>query len=158
METFQERPAVMTTIPLTHTDEHTTHPRVPDYPRDTPRGAQFAELCASLAGLPVAATVSDPHLPDNPLVFVNDAFVELTGYSRDVSLCRNCRFLQGPETDQLAVVEIREAVEHAHPIGIDLVNHRHDGSGFINSLLITPIRLDGELSFYLGLQTSHDPG
>ena len=43
--------------------------------------------------------ITDPHQPDNPIIFVNDAFSKLTGYERHEILGRNCRFLQGTGTN-----------------------------------------------------------
>ena len=54
--------------------------------------------------------ITDPHGPDNPIIFANAAFTKLTGYTRDEILGQNCRFLQGPETDRADVAKIRDAV------------------------------------------------
>lgn len=51
--------------------------------------------------------ITDPNLPDNPIVFASQGFLDLTGYPADQILGRNCRFLQGPDTDPQAVDEIR---------------------------------------------------
>ncbi|KQT84446.1 HWE histidine kinase domain-containing protein [Methylobacterium sp. Leaf466] len=97
--------------------------------------------------------ISNPRLPDNPIVFVNDAFLRLTGYARHEILGRNCRFLQGPATDPGAVAAIREAIADRVPIEIDLLNHRKDGSVFWNRVLISPVLdEDGALSFYFASQ------
>lgn len=84
--------------------------------------------------------VTDPALPDNPIIFANDAFLLLTGYASHEVLGRNCRFLQGPETDAAAVAEIRRAVAAGTDITIELVNYRRDGSTFLNQLFISPVR------------------
>ncbi len=84
--------------------------------------------------------VTDPLLPDNPLVFVNAAFLDLTGYSEHEVLGRNCRFLQGPETDPDAAARIRRAVAAGEEITIEILNYRRDGSSFWNELYISPIR------------------
>jgi PAS domain-containing protein len=62
--------------------------------------------------------ITDPRLPDNPIVFANESFCRLTGYARGEILGRNCRFLQGPETDRAAVARIRNAVAAATSIEI----------------------------------------
>ena len=54
--------------------------------------------------------LSDPRQPDNPIVYVSEGFYQLTGYSAEEVLGKNCRFLQGPETDRQTVMEIRDAI------------------------------------------------
>jgi PAS domain-containing protein len=68
--------------------------------------------------------VSDPTLPDNPLVYVNRAFEALTGFSAVEVIGRNCRFMQGPLTDQADVQRMKDAIASREPIDIDLLNHR----------------------------------
>jgi PAS domain S-box-containing protein len=81
-----------------------------------------------------------PVLPDNPIIFANSAFLDLTGYPHQEVLGRNCRFLQGPETDPGAVAEIRRAITAGVEITIEILNYRRDGSRFWNELYISPIR------------------
>ncbi len=97
--------------------------------------------------------VSDPRLADNPVVFCNDAFCQLTGYDRAEVVGRNCRFLQGPQTDQAALHRIRAAVREAATIEIDLRNHRKDGTPFWNRLLIGPVHdATGALAYFYASQ------
>ncbi|CAO4186628.1 HWE histidine kinase domain-containing protein [Methylorubrum extorquens] len=97
--------------------------------------------------------ITDPHRPDNPIVFVNGAFSKLTGYSREEILGRNCRFLQGPETDPRDVARIRDAVERRVPVEIDLLNHKKSGEVFWNRLLISPVFDDeGQLTYFFASQ------
>ena len=56
-------------------------------------------------------TIADPNLPDCPLMYVNEAFCRMTGYDQDEILGRNCRFLQGPETDKAALARIKIAMQ-----------------------------------------------
>ena len=101
----------------------------------------------------MALCVTDPHEPDNPIVYVNQAFEEITGYSRKETLGRNCRFLQGPDTDPGAVDRIRQALESQEVRVIELLNYRKDGSSFVNSLHVGPIYDDdGNLTHYYGSQ------
>ena len=98
-------------------------------------------------------TITDPRLPDNPVVFANDAFCGLTGYPRDEIVGRNCRFLQGPETDRDTVGRVRAAVEAALPIEVDLRNHRKDGTPFWNRLMLAPVHDHaGELAYFFASQ------
>jgi PAS domain S-box-containing protein len=89
---------------------------------------------------PVGISIADPSQADNPLIYVNDAFVEMTGYQREEILGENCRFLQGENTDPERVAEIREAITSHEPISIELRNYRKDGSEFWNHLEIAPVK------------------
>jgi PAS domain S-box-containing protein len=129
---------------------------------------QLTRLDAALAGFgeggldPFAAAVratrmpilvTNPRQPDQPIVFVNDAFCRLTGYARAEILGRNCRFLQGKDTDQAVVSRLRDAVRAEVQLEIDIRNHRKDGKGFWNRLHIVPIHDDtGALVYYLASQ------
>ncbi len=97
--------------------------------------------------------ITDPRQHDNPIVFVNSAFSKLTGYERHEILGRNCRFLQGPETNRDDVVRIKDAIERRVPIELDLRNYRKDGSLFWNRLLVSPVfDDDGELTYFFASQ------
>ena len=96
--------------------------------------------------------ITDPRQPDNPIVFCNDAFCNLTGYEREEILGRNCRFLQGPPSRSDDVARIRQAIERREGIQIDLLNHRKDGTTFWNALLISPVFDEGELTFFFASQ------
>jgi PAS domain S-box-containing protein len=103
---------------------------------------------------PVGITISDPTLPDNPLVYVNDSYTEMTGYDRSEALGRNCRFLQGAGTDPDTVAAIREAIAAEEPVSVELVNYRKDGSSFWNRVEIAPVRDEGgEVTHFVGFQT-----
>lgn len=97
--------------------------------------------------------ITNPRLPDNPVVFANNAFCRLAGYTREEILGRNCRFLQGPETDPATVRRIREAVQRVEPIEIDIRNHRKDGETFWNRLLMAPVYdTEGVLAYFFASQ------
>lgn len=98
-------------------------------------------------------TISDPHLPDNPLIWVNPAFEEVTGYrARDV-LGRNCRFLQGPATDPAAVARMSAAVREGRTVAETLLNYRQDGTPFWNQVVISPVVDDtGGITHFVGIQ------
>lgn len=68
--------------------------------------------------------VTDPNQTDNPIVFSNDAFQKLTGYGRNELIGKNCRFLQGPDTDPESIATIREAIAAGDDVAIDLLNYR----------------------------------
>ena len=97
--------------------------------------------------------LSDPNRPDNPLVFVNRAFEELTGYQEEEVLGRNCRFLQGPGSDPAAVAEIGRAIAARVDVSVELYNYRRDGSGFWNALFLSPVfNDDGRLIYFFASQ------
>ncbi|MDL5364794.1 hybrid sensor histidine kinase/response regulator [Xanthomonas sp. NCPPB 2654] len=97
--------------------------------------------------------VTDPRQADNPIVFVNRAFVEMTGYSSDELLGNNCRFLQGPDTDRDTVDSVREAIATRSEVAVEILNYRKDGSSFWNALFISPVYNEhGELVYFFGSQ------
>jgi PAS domain S-box-containing protein len=96
--------------------------------------------------------MTDPRLPDNPIIYVNRGFERLTGFSRDEVLGRNCRFLQAGDRQQAALAALRTAVAQGQGIRVELRNYRKDGSMFWNELHITPIRRAGSLVYFLGVQ------
>lgn len=97
--------------------------------------------------------ITDPRQPDNPIVFANAAFARLTGFHRADIIGRNCRFLQGPDTDRAEVDRLRAAIEQRVPIELDLLNYRKDGTTFWNRLLVSPVfGEDGELTYFFASQ------
>ncbi len=88
----------------------------------------------------MAMCLTDPTLPDEPIVFCNQAFEELTGYTAAEAVGRNCRFLQGADTDRAAVSSILPRLRNGEDVRIEVVNYRKDGSAFWNELSISPIR------------------
>lgn len=101
----------------------------------------------------MSVVFSDPHSPDNPMIFVSDEFETQTGYSPDEAVGRNCRFLQGPETNPHAIEAIRQGLKAETRFTIDILNYRKNGEPFVNRLRIRPI-YDGEgrLIFFAGAQ------
>ncbi|WP_288392987.1 histidine kinase famiy protein [uncultured Herbaspirillum sp.] len=97
--------------------------------------------------------VSDPRKPDNPIIFVNNAFINMTGYSSAEVVGKNCRFLQGPETDRSVVAQVRQAVAERREIATELLNYRKNGSTFWNALFISPVYdQQGELKYFFSSQ------
>ena len=102
----------------------------------------------------MAMAVADPNLPDCPLVYVNHAFTVLTGYEASAVVGRNCRFLQGPDTDPATVQRIRDAVAEQRPLTEEIYNYRKDGSGFWNALLVSPVfDQTGKVSYLFASQS-----
>lgn len=101
----------------------------------------------------VAMVLTDPRMVDNPIVYVNSAFEEMTGYARSAVIGRNCRFLQGEGTAKRDVDRIRAAIEQGRDVSVDIRNYRADGQPFLNRLIIAPIgNAGGELLYFLGIQ------
>lgn len=98
-------------------------------------------------------TLSDPDLPDSPLVYVNSVFEDMTGYARDECIGRNCRFLQGGDREQEALSELRAAIARREACVVTLRNYRKNGEMFLNRLAIRPL-LDAQqrVIYYLGIQ------
>jgi len=93
--------------------------------------------------------ITDPRQHDNPIVFANDAFLRLTGYSRAEVYGRNCRFLQGPDTNRDDIARVRAAIEQRTDIDVDLLNYRKDGSTFWNALYLSPVSDEaGQLLYF----------
>lgn len=105
--------------------------------------------------LPFSLVVADAQLPDLPLVYVNAAFERVTGYNREVVLGRNCRFLQGPNTDPAARRAIRAALEKGEDLSIDILNYRANGEEFVNRLLLTPLKEGDTVTHFMGIQSEH---
>ena len=114
------------------------------------RGDPFA---AAIRATRMPMVITDPRLPDNPIIFANEAFQKLTGYDRAEIVGRSCRFMQGPETDAEAVAAVRRAVANEASVDVDLLNYRKDGSTFWNALYMSPVRgLDGTVQFFFASQ------
>ncbi|WP_165351962.1 PAS domain-containing protein [Salipiger sp. IMCC34102] len=112
-----------------------------------------AENMARSMGDDVAVVLTNPNLPDNPIIYLNTAFERITGYSRAAAIGRNCRFLQGADTDPEAVRLIRDAVDNSKELSVDLLNYRADGEAFWNRLVLSPLTDDeGNVSYFIGIQ------
>lgn len=100
-----------------------------------------------------AISISDARAPDLPLVYANRAFLKLTGYGADNVVGRNCRFLQGPETDQAQVRPLARKLAAGHAVCVTLRNYRQDGTPFWNEITISPVHgQDGEVTHFIGNQ------
>lgn len=113
-----------------------------------------ALLASVIEATPDAVSVTDPALPDNPIVYCNAAFLAMTGYERDEVIGRNCRFLSGVDTKPDSIVKIRNGIAEQQPTTVELLNYRKDGIVFWNQLTVFPLFLrEGALSHYVGFST-----
>ena len=98
-------------------------------------------------------TLSDPDQPDSPLVYVNRVFEEMSGYTQDEMIGRNCRFLQGDDHDQPALKTLRDAITQHQACTVTLRNYRKNGELFLNKLSIRPlVDRKNRVIYYLGIQ------
>jgi PAS domain S-box-containing protein len=116
-------------------------------------------LVGSIRLSPIATVISNPRLPDNPIVAANAAFCDLTGYEESEIVGRNCRFLAGPDTEPWLTERIRRTLRDLSPSLTEILNYRKDGSPFRNAVLIAPLfGADGEVAWFLGSQVEVDSG
>lgn len=100
----------------------------------------------------IAIAIADTTLPDYPLAYVNRGFEAITGYQAAEAIGRNCRFLQGPETNPAKVTLLRNAIREERSIAVELVNYRRDGTPFLARLTLLPQhRPDGRLEAYVSM-------
>lgn len=108
----------------------------------------------ALASTAEGITISDPSQPDNPLIYVNSGFEQMTGYTSAEVLGKNCRFLQGPQTDKGAADEIRRAIRQDRSCVVEILNYRKNGNPFWNRLSITPVKdQQGRTTHFIGVQS-----
>ena len=97
--------------------------------------------------------VTDPNHPDDPIVYVNPAFEEMTGYPIEEALGRNCRFLQGEDRDQPKLDVLRRSLRGGRECRVILRNYRKDGTAFWNELSVSPVYDEaGYLTNFIGVQ------
>ncbi len=110
----------------------------------------FATLVQALS---CGVVITHPTRPDNPIVFINQAFSRISGYTAAEVIGRDCNFLQGPETDRLVVAEIRAALNEGRSVRQTVLNYRKDGQTFWNDLSIDPVRnAAGTVIGFIGIQ------
>eukprot|EP00879_Flechtneria_rotunda_P014547 GHRR01015202.1.p1 GENE.GHRR01015202.1~~GHRR01015202.1.p1 ORF type:complete len:698 (+),score=278.76 GHRR01015202.1:156-2249(+) len=120
-------------------------------PKAFPRVAM--DLATTVERIQQNFVICDPSLPDCPIVFASDAFLELTEYPREEVLGRNCRFLQGPGTDQATIQQIRDAIKTGEEITVRILNYKRSGAPFWNMFTLAPMKdSDGTIRFFVGVQ------
>jgi PAS domain S-box-containing protein len=121
---------------------------------DKPIDYQLRLKDRTLAATAEGITISDNLQKDNPIVYANEGFERLTGYNKRDVLGKNCRFLQGENTDPATIDEIRRSIGEERPCSVEILNYRKDGTTFWNLLSITPIRDEsGRVTNFIGIQS-----
>lgn len=116
-------------------------------------GILGSSLNISLGRIKQSFVLSDPHLPDMPIVYASDMFLELTGYARHEVLGHNCRFLSGLDTDPATQYQIKEYIRTEQPCTVRILNYRKDKTPFWNLLHISPVRnASGKVAYFVGVQ------
>ena len=96
----------------------------------------MSELCERM---PHAVAITDMKVPGLPVTYCNSAMVQLTGFPKDHTQGRNCRFLQGKRTEAAAVRVMVSSIRSAKPSTVKVTNYRQDGSEFVNALTLSPV-------------------
>ena len=110
-------------------------------------------LSLMIGSSPIAAVLSNPRLPDNPIIECNEAFVALTGYGSDEIIGHNCRFLAGEGTEPWLTEMLRNGISRRQPVMVEILNYKKNGMAFRNAVMVAPIfDARGELEFFLGSQ------
>eukprot|EP01026_Neomeris_dumetosa_P039897 TRINITY_DN3287_c0_g1_i8.p1 TRINITY_DN3287_c0_g1~~TRINITY_DN3287_c0_g1_i8.p1 ORF type:complete len:630 (+),score=89.98 TRINITY_DN3287_c0_g1_i8:172-2061(+) len=111
------------------------------------------DLASTVERIQQNFVISDPTLPDCPIVFASDSFLQLAGYPREEVLGRNCRFLQGKDTNKEVVTQLRDAIKEGQEITVQILNYKKDGTPFWNMLSVSPMNdIDGKVRFLIGVQ------
>ncbi len=123
-----------------------------------PLSADERARLRATATLQNALVLTNPRLPDNPIVYANPSFLNLLGYPEEEIVGFNCRFLQGQGTDRAEVAKLREAIKQERPVQVTLLNYRKDGTTFWNELTVAPVRDEqGEVTHFVAVQTDVTP-
>ena len=114
---------------------------------------EYSVVMHALASSRGPIIITDHSQQDDPIIYANQAFLDLTGYSRDEIIGENCRFLQGELTDPKSIQKLRNAVDKGKHIRIQIYNYKKDGTPFWNDLIMSPVHNDkGELTHFIGMQ------
>eukprot|EP00271_Cylindrocystis_brebissonii_P017263 TRINITY_DN4419_c0_g1_i3.p1 TRINITY_DN4419_c0_g1~~TRINITY_DN4419_c0_g1_i3.p1 ORF type:complete len:856 (+),score=203.26 TRINITY_DN4419_c0_g1_i3:800-3367(+) len=128
-------------------------PVVPGPEGEARRARRGLDLATTLERIQKNFVITDPRLPDNPIIFASDDFLELTEYSREDVLGNNCRFLQGKDTDRNTVQKIRDAIDSQQDITVQLLNYTKSGKPFWNLFHLQAVKdSKGCLQYFIGVQ------
>ncbi|KGN51884.1 protein TWIN LOV 1 [Cucumis sativus] len=120
-------------------------------------GILCSSLNTSLNRIKQSFVLTDPNLPDMPIVYASDEFLKLTGYTRCEVLGRNCRFLSGIDTDSSTLFKIKESLQSEQACTVRILNYRKNKSSFWNDLHVSPVHnASGKLAYFVGVQMDAD--
>jgi len=151
--TGESRHVEMTGVRVVYDGEPATQLVVRDLTATRKRKRQLTLFGRAIEAAAQGITIADAQQSDEPLIYANEGFGRITGYEIDEILGRNCRFLQGENTDPETVSQVRAAIDDRRPVTVEILNYRRDGSPFWNRLNIVPVEDDsGTVTHFLGLQ------
>nr|AML77540.1 putative LOV domain-containing protein [Selaginella wallacei] len=139
--------------PVMHFTDEAPADEVPESMQRKREARRGLDLATTLERIEKNFVITDPRLPDNPIIFASDSFLELTEYSREEILGKNCRFLQGPDTNRDTVQQIRDAIQQQRSVTVQLLNYTKSGNPFWNLFHLQPMKDNkGELQYFIGVQ------
>ena len=97
-------------------------------------------LISAISAAQRSFVITDPSLPDNPIIFASQGFLELSGYRVEEVLGRNCRFMQGPGTDLTQVDALRKGIMAGEDTAVCLLNYKRNGKAFYNQIFVASLR------------------
>ena len=110
-------------------------------------------LKRSLDALPRGILITDCQQTDDPIIYVNKYFLEMSGYDESEILGKNCRFMQGKETDTESLKKLAMAMERRESVTVQMINYRKNGEQFINEFTISPVKnQNGDVTHCIGLE------
>lgn len=110
-------------------------------------------LKRSLDALPRGILITDCQQADDPIIYVNKYFLEMSGYDESEILGKNCRFMQGKETDTDSLKKLAIAMEKRESVTVKMINYRKNGEQFINEFTISPVKnKNGDVTHCIGLE------
>lgn len=114
---------------------------------------QLELLKRSLDAIPQGVLITDCQQPDDPIVYVNKHFLQMSGYDESEILGKNCRFMQGEETDPESLKKLAIAMKSRQPVTVEMINYRKNGQQFTNELTISPVKnQNGDVTHCIGLE------
>jgi PAS domain S-box-containing protein len=121
-------------------------------------GREDFSLISSIQAAQRSFVITDPSLPDNPIIFASQGFLDLSGYSLEEVLGRNCRFMQVANTDQSQVQLLRDGIQRGEDVSVCLLNARADGTEFYNQIFVAALRdANNNIANYVGVQVEVRP-